>query len=62
MEKIINVTEDYFAKIEDVLIGLQTQQLSPKNKNALDIFSRSEGNSVLDIIKRRISDLEIKMQ
>ena len=62
MEKIINVTEDYFTKIEDVLIGLQTQQLSPKNKNALDIFSRSEGNSVLDIIKRRISDLEIKMQ
>ena len=51
-----------FTKIEDALIYLQTQQFSWKSKNALDNVQNSESDLVIDILKERISDLEIELQ
>ena len=61
-KKITNVIEDRFIKIEDALIDLQTQQFSSKNENALDNVQNPERDLVFDILKKRISDLEIKLQ
>ena len=60
--KKINVTEDRFTKIKDILIGFKTQQFSSKNENALDNVQNPEGDLVIDILKKRISDLEIELQ
>ena len=48
--------------MEDALIYLQTQQFSWKSKNALDNVQNSENDLVIDILKERISDLEIELQ
>ena len=61
-KKILNVIEDHFTKIEDALIGLKMQQLSSKNKNVLDNVQISERGLVIDILKRKISDLEIELK
>ena len=61
-KKIINVIEDRFTKTKDALIGFKTQQFSSKNENALDNVQNSERDLVIDILKRRISDLEIELQ
>lgn len=39
------------------MIGLQTQQFSPKNGNTFNNVHSSEWNLVVDILKKRISDL-----
>ena len=51
-----------FTKIEDALIYLQTQQFPWKSKNALDNVQNSESGLVIDILKERISELEIELQ
>ena len=47
-KKIINVVEDSFTKIKDVLIGLKTQQFSLKNESGLDNIRNSERDLVVD--------------
>ena len=59
-KKITNVREERFIKIEDALIDLQTQQFSSKNENALDNVQNPKRDLVFDILKKTISDLEIK--
>ena len=54
--------KDRFTKIENALIGLQTQQSSSKNENALGNVQNSARDLVVDILKKRISDLEIELQ
>ena len=61
-KKIINVIEGHFIKIENALIDLQPQQFSSKNKNALDNVQNSESDLVIDILEKRISDLETELQ
>ena len=58
----IKVTEDRFTKIVDALKRLQTQQFFLKNENALDNVQSSERDLVIDILRKRISDLEIELQ
>ena len=47
-KKIINVVEDSFTKIKDVLIGLKAQQFSLKNESGLDNIRNSERDLVVD--------------
>ena len=61
-KKIINVIKDCFTKIEDALIDLKTQHFSRKKGNALDDVQNSERDLVINILKKRISDLEIELQ
>ena len=61
-KKIINVIKDCFTKIEDALIDLKTQHFSRKKGNALDNVQNSERDLVVNILKKRISDLEIELQ
>ena len=44
------------------MIGLTTQRFYSKNENALDNVQNSERDLVIDILKKRISDLEIELQ
>ena len=61
-KKIINVIKDRFTKIEDALIDLQTQQFSSKNENALYNVQNSGRELVIDILKKKISDLKFELQ
>ena len=62
LKKILNVIEDRFTKIEDALIDLKMQQPSSKNENILDNVQTSERDLVIDILKNKISDLEIELK
>ena len=42
--------------------SLQTQQFSSKNKNAFYNVQKSKSDLVIDILKKRISDLENELQ
>ena len=44
------------------MIDLQTQQFSSKNENALYNVQNSERELVIDILKKKISDLKFELQ
>ena len=60
--KIVNVIEDRFTKVEDALVDLKTHHFSSKNENTSDNVQNLVRHLDIDLLRKRMSDLEIELQ